>query len=148
MTRDEMREAGIAAGIPADVVDKMLDRGMVPLENPFRRIMLRAVADETEGDLLLDPDLFKPTPAGDSARSALLDHDTPRRYVFNDRGFICALVIPEGGRLAGHPKIGIEHPGCPMLADLALELDAFYCTRCTVNGRVSGAWCVAMVGAS
>ena len=31
MTRDQMREAGIAAGIPADVVDKMLGRGLRPL---------------------------------------------------------------------------------------------------------------------
>jgi hypothetical protein len=37
---------------------------------------------------------------------------------------------------------GVEHPGCTMLADVAVELDAFYCTECQWNGRISGAWFV------
>lgn len=45
MTRAEMREAGIAAGIPADVVDKMLDRGLV-LRDTNPRVTLRLVLDD------------------------------------------------------------------------------------------------------
>ena len=60
------------------------------------------------------------------------------------------LVIPAGGRLFGAfgSKIGIEHPGCMVLADLSLELDAFYCMRCRTTGRVSGAWCSGLIEAS
>jgi len=47
---------------------------------------------------------------------------------------VCVLVVPLGG------KAGVEHPGCDALADLALDLDAFFCPRCHRNGRVSGAW--------
>lgn len=47
----------------------------------------------------------------------------------------CALVITAEGRP------GIAHPRCTFLADLAVELDAFYCPACGWNGRVSGAWC-------
>lgn len=54
----------------------------------------------------------------------------------------CALVIPAGGRP------GIAHPRCPALADLAVELDAFYCPACGWNGRVSGAWCAARISGS
>jgi len=60
----------------------------------------------------------------------------------------CVLVIPEGGRLYpgdGDPKIGIRHPDCPEVADLSVELDAFYCPTCGWNGRVSGAWCVDLI---
>jgi hypothetical protein len=56
----------------------------------------------------------------------------------------CALVIPPRGKVfpeEGAPKIGIAHPQCDALADLAIELDAFFCPRCQWNGRVSGAWC-------
>ena len=56
----------------------------------------------------------------------------------------CALVIPPYGRVfpeSGAPMIGIAHPRCEHLADLAIELDAFFCPRCKWNGRVSGAWC-------
>lgn len=55
----------------------------------------------------------------------------------------CELVIPDGGRVfpsADEPKIGVRHPDCDELADLALELDAFYCQSCRYNGRISGAW--------
>lgn len=35
---------------------------------------------------------------------------------------------------------GISHPHCDKLADVSLELDAFYCLACKYNGRVSVAW--------
>lgn len=67
----------------------------------------------------------------------------------------CTLVIPPGGVVypgPGQPKIGVEHPGaageaCIVLADLAIELDAFYCRLCQWNGRVSGAWCLDQIDA-
>ena len=31
------------------------------------------------------------------------------------------------------------------LADLAIELDAFFCPACHRNGRVSGAWCLDVI---
>ena len=43
------------------------------------------------------------------------------------------------------PRIGIAHPGCGALADLSIELDAFYCRACHWSGRVSGAWCADMI---
>ena len=46
----------------------------------------------------------------------------------------CELVI-EPGRL---PRV--RHPGCIVLADVSVELDAFYCRFCQWNGRVPGAW--------
>ena len=60
------------------------------------------------------------------------------------RGGECTLVVPLDGRVypqAGEPKIGVEHPDCDAVADLAIELDAFFCPQCKRNGRVSGAWC-------
>jgi hypothetical protein len=60
------------------------------------------------------------------------------------RGGECTLVVPPGGRVypqAGEAKIGVEHPRCDAVADLAIELDAFFCPACHRNGRVSGAWC-------
>ena len=65
-------------------------------------------------------------------------------------GKICVLVIPPAGRVhptAGQPKIGVDHPGCDQLADVAVELDAFYCPACRWNGRVSGAWAVDQIEA-
>lgn len=47
----------------------------------------------------------------------------------------CALVI----RMTGPAEVA--HPRCYELADLVMGLDAFYCTKCQYNGRVSGAWC-------
>lgn len=64
-------------------------------------------------------------------------------------GAECVLVIPPGGKVypdaPGDPKIGVIHPGAPgeaciRVADLALELDAFFCPLCQWNGRVSGGW--------
>ena len=72
------------------------------------------------------------------------------RFAFVDpiRDCECVLVVPPDGRVFpshGEPKIGVEHPGCTQAADLSIELDAFYCTTCRWNGRVSGAWCVDMI---
>jgi len=39
---------------------------------------------------------------------------------------------------AGRPVV--KHPGCPVRAEVSVELDAFYCRFCQWNGRVSGAW--------
>lgn len=72
--------------------------------------------------------------------------DTYREVTYDPiRHHNVTLVIPDGGRIFpsdGEPKIGIEHPGCDQLADLSVELDAFYCQACKWNGRVSGAWAV------
>jgi hypothetical protein len=60
------------------------------------------------------------------------------------RGGECTLVVPSAGRVfpqAGGAKTGVAHPGCDAVADLAIELDAFFCPACHRNGRVSGAWC-------
>jgi hypothetical protein len=60
----------------------------------------------------------------------------------------CALVIPPDGRVfptTRQAKIGVAHPRCDELADLAIELDAFWCPACKWNGRVSGAWCADMI---
>lgn len=63
----------------------------------------------------------------------------------------CVLVIPPGGRVhpaaPGDPKIGVEHPGCTRVADIALELDAFYCPLCQWNGRISGHWAADLITA-
>jgi hypothetical protein len=68
------------------------------------------------------------------------------RHLFTDvaGGAGCVLVVPAGGAVyprPGQPKIGVSHPGCGLLADLAVELDAFYCPGCRYNGRVPGGWC-------
>jgi len=68
------------------------------------------------------------------------------RAVFYElvRGGECVLVVPPDGRVSpvpGQAKIGVAHPGCDAVADLAIELDAFFCPSCKRNGRVSGAWC-------
>ena len=78
------------------------------------------------------------------------------RFAFTDliSGRECELVAPPGGAVypeVGQPKIGVAHPGCEMLADLCVELDAFYCPAywgCGWNGRVSGAWCLDMIEAA
>jgi len=80
----------------------------------------------------------------------MADNDVYRDLTFVDpiRQRKCVLVIPPEGRVyptAGEPKIGIAHPDCDELADLSVELDAFYCPACGWNGRVSGAWCIDMI---
>lgn len=55
----------------------------------------------------------------------------------------CLLVIPPAGKIfpaEGEPKTGVAHPGCTELADLSLDLDAFFCPECKLSGRISGAW--------
>lgn len=37
-------------------------------------------------------------------------------------------------------KHGVRHPDCDHLADVSPDLDAFYCSECKWNGRISGAW--------
>lgn len=75
------------------------------------------------------------------------------REAFTDlvSGAQCVLVVPAGGRVyprPGEPKAGVEHPGCGVLADLCIELDAFWCPGCGWSGRVSGAWCVDVLEAA
>ena len=53
ITKAQMRAAGIAAGIPADVVDKMLGSG-VRLSSSNPRVLLRLVVDD--GDTFYDAD--------------------------------------------------------------------------------------------
>jgi hypothetical protein len=63
----------------------------------------------------------------------------------------CELVIPPGGQVYPQPggaKTGVAHPGCPAIADLAIELDAFWCPACRRSGRVSGAWCTDLIRAA
>lgn len=77
--------------------------------------------------------------------------DTRHPFVDPIRGEKCVLVIPSNGRIfpnQGQPKIGVEHPRCDHLADLSVDLDAFYCPVCRWNGRVSGAWCVSKIEAA
>jgi len=61
-----------------------------------------------------------------------------RREPFADpvSGAPCVLVAAAGA------APGVEHPGCPYLACVVIELDAFWCNKCGRNGRVSGAWCL------
>ena len=75
------------------------------------------------------------------------------RFPFTDpiRDTECVLVIPPGGQVYPAPpdeKIGVEHGECGAVADLTLELDAFYCPLCGWNGRVSGAWAADMIRAA
>ena len=67
------------------------------------------------------------------------------------RNLECVLVIPAGGQVRpqdGEPKIGVSHPGCFSVADLAMELDAFFCPHCEWNGRIYGVWAWKMIRAS
>lgn len=57
----------------------------------------------------------------------------------------CELHVPDGGSVYGEPKIGVRHPGCEQLADLSVEIDAFYCPKCRWNGRISGAWALGVI---
>lgn len=81
-----------------------------------------------------------------------MDSDTRPEvgYFFDDpiSGQSCLLVIPAGGEVFpqdGEPKIGVLHPRCATTADLAVELDAFWCPACHWNGRISGQWAVDMI---
>lgn len=52
------------------------------------------------------------------------------------------LVVRRGAPL--WTAAAVVHPGCTEEADVALDLDAFFCRECGRNGRVSGAWIVAL----
>lgn len=121
VTKAEMREAGIAAGIPADVVDKMLGRGLVLVDEPYKHLTLRLVVDDNDE----------------------INRGSFRRIgTFTDpiSGQVCIVMFPTAGGLPG-----IDHPNCATLADLSIELDAFYCPTCQMNGRISGAWCADLI---
>jgi len=63
----------------------------------------------------------------------------------------CDLVVPPGGKVYpqdGEPKIGIAHPRCISIADLAIDFDAFFCPSCKRSGRVSGAWAADVIKAA
>ena len=47
------------------------------------------------------------------------------------------LVITDARELG---KRGVEHPDCTYLAVVSPDLDAYYCSECRWNGRISGAW--------
>jgi NTP pyrophosphatase (non-canonical NTP hydrolase) len=55
----------------------------------------------------------------------------------------CLLVVnPDAALFEG---LSVVHPGsCGYRADVSANLDAFYCTECRYNGRISGAWAVDM----
>lgn len=42
--------------------------------------------------------------------------------------------------IAGDDDPKVMHRDCLRLADVEPEIDAFYCTACGMNGRVSGQW--------
>ena len=125
LSRAQVRDSALKAGIPVDVVDELLGAG-VRLPVPNRHVWLRVVID--------DGDTFHAAPP------EAVEHQ------FNDAisGRSCELVIPLGSR---YQPSGIRHPGCIALADLSMELDAFYCRSCGMNGRVSGAWCADRIAA-
>lgn len=77
--------------------------------------------------------------------------DTEHQFTDGISGRECTLVIPPGGLLFPvlvQPKIGIRHPDCDKLADVSPGLDAFFCTGCGWNGRISGAWCTDKIEAA
>lgn len=51
----------------------------------------------------------------------------------------CALFLVEGQ----YPVV--RHPDCDKWADVTIELDAFYCVKCRMNGRVPGYWVAELV---
>lgn len=85
----------------------------------------------------------------DAATNAPLPRGTAqRRRPFTDpvRGDECMLhVEPMQPAFDG---IWVEHPGCEELADVSIDLDAFYCAACGRSGRVSGAWALDVWAAS
>lgn len=68
---------------------------------------------------------------------------TSRRHRFVD--------LVDGRELVLHVTVDggvdVEHEGCPVGADVAIELDAYYCPNCGRGGRLSGAWVVDVVEA-
>jgi hypothetical protein len=101
------------------------------------------------GSLYLLCDECKPDRRGRPGCAAVTA-PPPEQLKFTDpiSGRECELVIPENGAVypgAAQPKIGVRHPGCGWLADLAIEYDAFFCPACNFNGRASGAWAARMI---
>lgn len=66
-------------------------------------------------------------------------------FIDDVQGGECTLVVyPQ----AGAPRAGVAHPRCEALADLAIDLDAFFCPLCHRNGRISGAWAAGVIEAA
>lgn len=66
---------------------------------------------------------------------------TTSRLPFEDpihRGAKVTLIVDPTAPL--FDALTVEHPGCKELADVSVDLDAFFCTTCHWNGRISGAW--------
>lgn len=132
--------------------------GIHPLE--FAEQLVRTVLEVHQSVVLHWA--FEPDPPDELGNAALarrilgnlLDAGwTAARFAFTDpiRSAECVLVVPDGGRVfpvaPDDPQIGVEHGGCGRVADLAIELDAFYCPACQWNGRISGGWAVDMIRA-
>lgn len=67
----------------------------------------------------------------------------PLRFPFRDHHDAdCTLLVCPGQPLFS--ALFVEHPRCDHPADVSADLDAFYCTQCRWNGRISGAWAVDM----
>lgn len=64
------------------------------------------------------------------------------RHEFNDpiSGTTMVLVLGDEKSRPYDGTHGVEHPGCPRLADVSPDLDAFFCPMCSMSGRISGAW--------
>lgn len=59
-----------------------------------------------------------------------------KRWLFIEpvNGGACSLIVKPGKRPV------VRHPNCRSMADVIIELDAFYCMKCHFGGRISGAW--------
>lgn len=64
-----------------------------------------------------------------------------RTYPFDDPISGRTVILHLGDRQ------GVEHHGCPDLAEVFPHLDAFYCTTCRWSGKISGVWFTEMVAA-
>jgi len=70
-----------------------------------------------------------------------------RSYWFTDPITLnaCLLVISETG-MPGVIHVQEDRSTCEWTAEVTIHLDAFYCTACGSNGRVSGGWVLEMIG--
>lgn len=115
--------------------------GQLTLAAQERDVKYRDAIRAAAASLALEA-ISRPQP-GDGMAAAGVRHDFTNRVSGRVSDQTFTLVIPNGGRLLprdGEPKIGVAHDGCLELADLSLDLDAFYCVACGLNGRISGAW--------
>lgn len=73
-------------------------------------------------------------------------HDDAAQFPFTDpiTGRDVTLVIMGADPSFWDGTIGVKHPGCDALAIVSPDIDAFFCTTCYWNGRVTGAWAVDM----